>query len=214
MEKKISQMRDILDIELGAWKMYFDRAINQYGKGIGVLLITPNGSHVPLAVKLNFEATNNMAEQEAYIAGMEALRELGVKEAEVFGDSTLVIAQAQKLQKVKEKHLKPYQQYLDDLIKTFERIEHTIILKAQNKFANALATLASIVEIPERVWTQPSEIEQSYELAHNGKTKSSVLVSMPGLSRQRKNLRRCAFVRLLTVVTTPARARPIGGLPR
>ena len=48
----------ILDIELGAWKMYFDGALNQYGNGIGVLLITPEESHIPLVVKLNFEATN------------------------------------------------------------------------------------------------------------------------------------------------------------
>ena len=61
---------DILDIELGAWKMYFNGAIKQYGNRIGVLLITPNGSHVPLAVKLNFEAINNMAEYEACIARM------------------------------------------------------------------------------------------------------------------------------------------------
>ena len=37
--------------------MYFDRVVNQYGNGIGVLLITPDGSHVPLAIKLNFGAT-------------------------------------------------------------------------------------------------------------------------------------------------------------
>ena len=49
---------------------------------------------------------------------MEAFRELRVKEAEVFRDSILVIAQAQKLWKVKEEHLKPYPQYLDDLTKT------------------------------------------------------------------------------------------------
>ena len=87
----------ILDVELRAWKMYFDGTLNQYGNGIGVLLITPEGSHIPLAVKLNFEATNNMAEYETCSTRMEALRELGVKEAEVFGDSTLVIAHAQKL---------------------------------------------------------------------------------------------------------------------
>ncbi|XP_065628435.1 uncharacterized protein LOC136067083 [Quercus suber] len=40
-----------------------------------------------------------MAEYEACITRMEALRELGVKEAKVFGDSTLVIAQEQKLWK-------------------------------------------------------------------------------------------------------------------
>ena len=38
-----------------------------------------------------------------------------------------------------------------------------------------MATLASMVEIPKRVWTQLSEIEQSYELVHNGKTESSIL---------------------------------------
>ena len=65
--------KDILGIELGAWKMYFDGAINQYGNGIGVLLITPNGSNVPLAIKLKFEAINNMVEYEACIIRMEAL---------------------------------------------------------------------------------------------------------------------------------------------
>ena len=85
---------DILDIKLGAWKMYFGGTMNQYGNGIGILLITPDGSHIPLAVKLNFEVTNNMVEYEACIAKMEALQELGIKEAEVFGDLTLVIAQA------------------------------------------------------------------------------------------------------------------------
>ena len=107
------QNKDILDVELGARKMYFDGAVNQYGNGIGVLLITLEGSHIPFAIKLNFEATNNMAKYEACIIGMEALQELGVKEAEVLGDLTLVIAQAQRLWKVKEEHLKPYQHYLD-----------------------------------------------------------------------------------------------------
>ena len=32
---------DILDIRLEARKMYLDGAVNQYGNGIGVLLITP-----------------------------------------------------------------------------------------------------------------------------------------------------------------------------
>lgn len=84
---------------------------------------------------------------------MEALRELRVKEAKVFGDSTLVIAQTQKLWEVKEEHLKPYQQYLEDLTKTFVKLEYTIIPRAQNQFADALTTLASMVEIPEGVWT-------------------------------------------------------------
>ena len=49
--------------------------------------------------------------------------------------------------------MKPYQQYLEDLTKTFDKLEYIIIPRAQNQFADALATLASMVEIPEGVWT-------------------------------------------------------------
>ena len=159
---------DILDVELGIWKMYFDGVVNQYGNGIGILLITPKGSHIHLAIKLNFEAANNMAEYEAYIAGMEALQQ-------VFGDSTLVIAQVKRLWKMKEEHLKPYQQNLENLTKTFDKIEYTIIPRAQNQFADATTTLASMVEILEGVWTRPLKIEKSYEEVHKRKTEASIM---------------------------------------
>lgn len=110
----------ILNIKLGARKMYFDGVMTQYGNGIGILLIIPYKSHIPVVVKLNFEAINNMEEYQACIVGMEALQELRAKEAEVYGDSTLVIAQAQKLWKVKEEHLNPYQKYLKELTRTFD----------------------------------------------------------------------------------------------
>ena len=64
---------------------------------------------------------------------------------------------------------------MEDLTKTFDKIEYKIIPIAQNQFANALATLASMVEIPEGVWTRPLEIEQSYEEVHKRKTKASVM---------------------------------------
>ena len=67
--------------------------------------------------------------------------------------------------------MKPYQKYLEDLTKTFDKIKYTIIPRAQNQFADALATLASMVEILERGWTRPLEIEQSYKEVHKGRTK-------------------------------------------
>ena len=76
---------------------------------------------------------------------------------------------------MKEEHLKPYQQYLEDLTKNFNRIKYTIIHEVQSQFADALATLASMVEISEGVWTQPLEIEQSYEEVHKGKTETTIM---------------------------------------
>ena len=58
-----------------------------------------------------------------------------------------------RLWKVKEEYLKPYQQYLEDLTKTFDKIEYIAIPRAQNQFVDVLATLASMVEKLERVWT-------------------------------------------------------------
>ena len=61
------------------------------------------------------------------------------------------------------------------MTKTFDKIKYIIIPRAQNQFADALATLASMVEIPKGVWTQPLEIEQSYEEVHNWKTEASIM---------------------------------------
>ena len=77
---------------------------------------------------------------------------------------------------MKEEHLKPYQQFLEDLTKTFDKIEYMIIPRAQNRFADALATLASMVEIHKGVWTWPLEIEQSYGLVYEEKAEALVLV--------------------------------------
>ena len=77
---------------------------------------------------------------------------------------------------MKEEHLKPYQRYLEELTKTFDKIEYTIIPRAQNQFANALATLASMVEIPEGVWTRPLEIEQKYQIVHKEEEDLVILV--------------------------------------
>ena len=39
-----------------------------------------------------------------------------------------------------------------------------------------MATLASMVEIPEKVWTRPLEIEQSYGMVHKRKAEASILI--------------------------------------
>lgn len=55
----------IMKIEEEAWDMYFGGVSNQKGCGVGVLLVSLEGAHTPLSVKLDFEVTNNGAEYEA-----------------------------------------------------------------------------------------------------------------------------------------------------
>ena len=101
-----------MGIGIESWKMYFDGAINQNRRGIGVLLISPKGTHIPFFGKLNFLATDNGIEYEACIMGLRAALGLGVKVLEVYGDSTLIISQIQNRWKIKEERPMPYHECL------------------------------------------------------------------------------------------------------
>ena len=89
-------------IECREWKLYFDGAMNNRGAGAGVILVTPEGETIPMAKKLDFRVTNNMAEYEACIYGAEAALVAGAKELLVYADSLLVISQANAEWEVKE----------------------------------------------------------------------------------------------------------------
>jgi len=71
--------------------LFFDGSARQKKGGVGVVLISPNEDHVKYMARLDFEATNNMAEYEALIFGLEAALSLGVWQLLVKGDSQLVI---------------------------------------------------------------------------------------------------------------------------
>ena len=56
--------------EEDGWKMYFDGASNALGRGVGALLISPEGNHYPFTAKLSFECTNNVTKYEACVLGL------------------------------------------------------------------------------------------------------------------------------------------------
>jgi hypothetical protein len=59
------------------WTLYFDGSARSKGAGAGVVLIDPRGEQLKYMVRLEFEATNNMAEYEALIFGLTAALSLG-----------------------------------------------------------------------------------------------------------------------------------------
>ncbi|RVW75495.1 Gypsy retrotransposon integrase-like protein 1, partial [Vitis vinifera] len=148
---------------LSGWRMYFDGAANHSGYGIGVLLISPHGDHIPRSVRLAFSdrhpATNNIVEYEACILGLETALELGIRQMEVFGDSNLVLRQIQGEWKTRDVKLRPYHAYLELLVARFEGLRYTHLPRAQNQFADALATLASMIDIPVDATVRPLLIE-------------------------------------------------------
>ena len=105
---------------IAGWRLYFDGAANQLGFGIGIVLISPQGDHIPISVRLTFSdhhrLTNNIVEYEACITGIETALDLGVRQLEIHGDSNLVIKQTQGIWRTQDEKLKPYYAYLDLLV--------------------------------------------------------------------------------------------------
>ena len=58
--------------------------------------MSESGQHFPMAAKLRFNCTNNMAEYEASILGLKIAIDMNVYELLVFGDSDLMIHQVQE----------------------------------------------------------------------------------------------------------------------
>ena len=79
------------------WKLFFDGSACDDGKGIGAILISPNGTIFECSNRLEEEHTNNQVEYEALLFGLEFLESMGVKHVEAYGDSLLVVQQVSKV---------------------------------------------------------------------------------------------------------------------
>ncbi|XP_075675012.1 uncharacterized protein LOC142644246 [Castanea sativa] len=75
------------------WKLYFDGAANSTRNGVVAVLVSPKGQQIPISVKLNFDCTNHITENEACIVGLQVALEFGDYDLSVFGDSLLIISQ-------------------------------------------------------------------------------------------------------------------------
>jgi hypothetical protein len=73
------------------WKIFFDGASFREGAGAGVVFVSPAQEIISLSCKLEFEATNNVAEYESLVLGLRAAKEMGIQEITVFGDAELVV---------------------------------------------------------------------------------------------------------------------------
>ncbi|RVW33281.1 hypothetical protein CK203_107914 [Vitis vinifera] len=90
---------------------------------------------------------------------LETALDLGVRQLEIHGDSNLVIQQTQGIWRTRDEKLKPYHAYLDLLVYRFEELRYIHLPRVKNQFADVLATLAFVIEIPAGVTVRPLLIE-------------------------------------------------------
>ena len=79
------------------WKLFFDGSACDDGQGIGVVLISLNGTIFQFSNRLEVERTNNQVDYEALLFDLEFLESMGVEHVEAYGDSLLVVQQVSKV---------------------------------------------------------------------------------------------------------------------
>ena len=87
-------------------------------------------------------ATNNVAEYEALLIGLEALLKAGKKQIRVQSDSQLLVRQLNGEYRVKDEKLKILFERAASLLRQFERYRILHVPREENKLADRLANKA------------------------------------------------------------------------
>lgn len=110
--------------------------------GIGARLLTADGEVVEELADAIGTATNNVAEYQALIAGLEIALDRGVERLDVFLDSELVVRQVNGRYKVKDAGLKPLHRQACLLLSRFHEVDVKHVRREQNAAADALVNQA------------------------------------------------------------------------
>ncbi|XP_070014993.1 uncharacterized protein [Nicotiana sylvestris] len=106
-----------------------------------------------------------MAEYEACILGLKMAIDMNVQELLVIRDSNLLIYQVREEWETKNSKILPYLHHIQKLRERFTKTEFQHVPRVQNEFADALATLSSMIQhldtnfidlIPVKIHDQPA----------------------------------------------------------
>ncbi|RVW17143.1 hypothetical protein CK203_075997 [Vitis vinifera] len=127
----------------------------------------PNWGHLEQAIRLGFSASNNEAEYEAILSGLDLALALSVSKLRIYSDSQLVVKHVQEEYEAKDARMARYLAKVRDTLQQFTEWTIEKIKRADNRRADALAGIAASLPIKEaillpiHVQTSPSVTETS-----------------------------------------------------
>ncbi|XP_075633910.1 uncharacterized protein LOC142606445 [Castanea sativa] len=125
------------------WKVYVDGVANQRGFGVGLVVISPEKITIEKSLRLDFSTTNNKAEYEALLVGMDMVHKMGERTIEVYSDSRLVVGQVKGELETRDLRMQGYLSQVRHLQSEFKSFALQQIPRSRDTHANSLITLAT-----------------------------------------------------------------------
>lgn len=110
--------------------------------GVGVVILDANGKKIKEVSKYIGEATNNIAEYNALLYGLEEALMLRADDIAINMDSELVAKQLTGDYRVKDSNIKPLFERALNMLKSFKKFEIRHVEREKNKEADKLVNKA------------------------------------------------------------------------
>ncbi|XP_075644399.1 uncharacterized protein LOC142615544 [Castanea sativa] len=124
------------------WGIFTDGSSNKKAGGVGVVLNSPEGDELKCMIRLDFPTTNNEAEYEALITGLDLAQVVGATNVVVHCDSQVVTSQVNGEYECKGEKMR---RYWEQAKKRMDGLQAKIVQipRGENEHADRLSKAAS-----------------------------------------------------------------------
>ncbi|XP_020598499.1 uncharacterized protein LOC110038079 [Phalaenopsis equestris] len=146
----------LMVIDAPEWEMYFDGAsslkegppgsLPKVQSGIGLIFVSPEGGILRYSYSLAEPCTNNAAEYEGLILGLELAIQMGITRIKIYGDSQLIISQILGTYRVLKPELLAYHEKAMTMLKL---IPEVTLIRIPRSLTDALAKLVKELSSPD-----------------------------------------------------------------
>ncbi|XP_077247218.1 uncharacterized protein LOC143886933 [Tasmannia lanceolata] len=125
------------------WKVYVDGSSSKGGCGASFILTGPDNFTIDYALRFGFRASNNKAEYEALLAGMNLAVQTSAQRLKAYCDSHLVANQIQGVYEAHGERMIKYLSKVRQLASKFKSFEVIRIPRTENAKADVLSKLVA-----------------------------------------------------------------------
>ena len=97
-----------MEEEKEQWNIYIDGSSNRQARGAGIVIQTPQEDKIQCMIRLDFPTTNNEAEYEVLVAGLDLAKAAGAENIVVHCDLQVVTSQINGDYECKNDRMKRY----------------------------------------------------------------------------------------------------------